>query len=210
MSAPGPPFCETERPPASVVARLYSTPAMTPIATKRSGYVAPRITLIAAPAEMPPTYTRSSSTPWPFATASAASASSFGSPASRDWCAGSHHWKQRVAMVSADCSGYATTKPSFSASASICVAPAKSSAVCVQPWSITTSGVGVAGFVGTNTRTLRPLCCSTVTVPAAAVALAVAIAKESPNAAGRRGFIGRPIARRSCCAPPSWRERAAC
>ena len=70
-------------------------------------------------------------------------ARSCGSPAPRAWSAGRNQLKHCSTLALVGSSGYATRKPAVSACLFICVPAAKSAIVCVQPWSIITSGAAV-------------------------------------------------------------------
>ena len=93
----------------------------------------------APPADSPATYTRRGSTAYRFITSNAMPAISDGSPMLRRcWPS----WNQLADRV---CPGYTTSTVSRSASSFMRVPAAKSSGDCVQPCSITTSGIGVSG-----------------------------------------------------------------
>ena len=116
------------------------------------------MTAIAAPAEKPATKTRLASTVYALATSPTIPESSCGSPEPRAWSAGRNQLKHCSVFAVVGSSGYATRNPPASAFVFICVPAAKSDIVCVQPWSIITSGTGVPALydAGTYSMYARP------------------------------------------------------
>src|SRR4051794_23325344 len=132
--------------------RLRALPNASPewiaSAANTSGYVAAITAAIAPPADIPATNTRAGSIVQrsaASATARVAPAIDAGSPPPRAWCDVENQFQQQLGLSSRDCSGYATTNPWRSAVRFMRLPAENDAALCVQPWSITSSGAGVAG-----------------------------------------------------------------
>ncbi len=141
----GTPCCITPNACMTVRAAVWTSPEWRASAAYRSGYAAATSEAIAAPAETPARKTCRGSPPCSATTCVVIPAMIDGSPASRCWCAGSYQFQHFLGFCVAGCSGKSTIHPRAPATSCRRVPRARSSASCVQPCSMTTSGRPVGG-----------------------------------------------------------------